>query len=702
MQNRQSWSSALFAAALVASVVPRASEARLVSLVLEKPEPFVKGVPWGDTGPYERLLGTAYMEVDPRDPLNALIVDLDGAPKNDRGLVEFSTRVFILKPVDMSRGNHKIYYTVNNRGNDSLIAAQTVAQVGASDIYLRMGYTIVDAGWEGDVVQTATNLAAHLPIATQPDGSPIIGRMRVEYSDRNLSLTEVTFSVNLEGNPNFHSYETADTNTSHSTFTVRDDVSSPKIPIASDRWAFGRCPTGKQSFVPSTFDICYFDAFQPNKLYELIYPAKNPLVMGLGHATTRDFASFLRYETQDDAGNLNSLGPGIRRVYATGASQTGGYLRDFIYLGFNEDEMHRKVFDGVLPTIAGTDRVFINVRFADPNIWSDQDDRHDFLQSSYPPFSYAITADPATGIQDGIMKRPETDPLVFQTDSGSELWQLRGSLNVQDGRGHPVPVPENVRLYFNSSTAHGMQLTGFNTPSPGSNPRCENPTPSMAIAETARALLVAMDAWADQGIEPPASNYPRLEDGTLVSVRTYEEIFPAVPGMVRASVLNQLSLLNFGPLFGRLGGVLTLQPPLLGFRYRQFVPRPDQDGLDIAGVRPMQIRVPIGTNSGWNVRNSAFRPANLCGLTGSYVPFAQTRQERLASGDPRLSLTERYRNHRGFVDAVQRAAGQLVHERFLLEEDAQRLISAAEESDILRSASAEPSDEPGATDGEGQ
>ncbi len=668
---------------LLAICPPRIVEARLVRLAVETREPFVGGTSWGDTGPYERLLGTAYMEVNPRDALNRLIVDLDNAPRNAQGMVVFSTRFFILKPVDMGRGNHKIYYTVNNRGNDGLISAQTVEQVGANDLYLRLGYTITDAGWEGDVVQTAINLAANLPVATQPDGSPIVGLMRVEYSDRNLPQSG-TFTLSLEGNPNFHSYEAVDTDTTHSTFTVRDDVNAPKIPISPDRWAFARCSGGPGSEEPSPFDICYLDGFRADKIYELIYRAKNPIVMGLGFATTRDFASFLRYQREDDFGNPNPLGPGIRRVYSTGASQTGGYLRDFIYLGFNEDESHRRVFEGVMPTIAGTDRVFINVRFADPNIWSDQDDRHDFLQSSYPPFSYAITTDPITGIRDGIMKRPATDPFVFQTDSGTEPWQLRGSLNVEDGQGNPVPVPGNVRLYLNSSTSHGMQLAGFNTPPPGTNVLCQNHTPSAAIPETAHALLVAIDQWADQGIEPPPSNYPRLEDGMLVTVDEARAAFPAIPGVPFPMGQNPLELLDFGPLFGRLGGVLTLQPPALGPTYSQYVPKPDEDGLDIAGVRPMQIRVPIGTNTGWNVRAAGHRAPNLCVLTGSHIPFFETRAEREAAGDPRLSLEERYHNHHGFVRAVRRGARELVRERFLLQEDADRLIQAARDSDILR------------------
>src|SRR5437016_404057 len=336
-------------------VAAGAAQARVVSFVVESRQPFAGGVSWGNAGPYERLFGTAHMEVDPRDPLNAGIVDLDRARRNARGMVEFSTPFFILKPVDMARGNRKIFYTVNNRGGPlaidfahPLMFAQTAADVGDNDIALQMGFTIVDAGWEGDVIQrfsaagTPLNLAASVPVARQADGSAITGLMRVEYSDRNLPQAG-TFTLTLEGNAAFRSYETADTDPAHATFTVRDDVDAPKTAIASNRWAFGTCPGGGGSLVPSTFDICYFDGFRADKIYELIYTAKNPLVMALGFATTRDVASFLRYEARDASGNANPLGGGIRRSYATGASQTGGYLRDFMYMGFNEDESHRKV-----------------------------------------------------------------------------------------------------------------------------------------------------------------------------------------------------------------------------------------------------------------------------------------------------------------------------------------------------------------------
>ena len=686
MLNRARLATAFALSCLV--IAPGPAEARVVRLVVEQRELFAGGVEWGKSGPYERIVGTAFMEVDPADPLNKIIVDLDKAPRNARGMVEFSTTFFILKPVDMARGNQKIYHTANNRGNDALFTARTAAQVGTSDLYLRLGYTIVDAGWQGDLEPTPSRLAANLPIARQADGSPIVGPMRVEYSDRSVPLTG-TFTLNLEGNRAFRSYEAADVDTTHSTFTVRAEVDGPRTRLAADRWAFGRCSTGRASLVPSTFDICYADGFQADKIYELIYPAKNPIVMGLGFAATRDVASFLRYEARDAAGNPNPLrstagAAAVRRAYATGASQTGSYLRDFVYLGFNEDESHRKVFDGILPTIAGTLRVFINVRFADPNVYTRQDDAHDFLQSNYPPMTYGVTSDPISGIRDGILKRPATDPLVFQTDSATEFWQLRASLHVADGRGNPVAIPPNVRLYYNSSTGHGMTLTGINTPPAGTAPLCANPTPGGSIAETARALLVAMDAWADKSTEPPPSSYPRLDDGTLVPLDVARAAFPVLRGAAFPSALNELSLLNFGPEFGSRGGILTEQPPKAGGKYRQFVPKPDADGLDIAGVRPLQIRVPIGTSTGWNVRATGHRAGNLCGLTGSFLPFAATSAERIAAGDPRKSLEERYKDHTALVDAVKNAARELVRQRFLLDEDATALVSAAEASSVRK------------------
>ena len=267
-------------------------------------------------------------------------------------------------------------------------------------------------------------------------------------------------------------YETADMDTAHATLTVRSSVGGARTPVPSDRWAFGRCAKGQASLVPTTTDICLFDGFKVDRIYELIYPAKNPMVLGLGYAVTRDLASFLRYQTRDDAGNPNPLAPEPdRRRHPSGlrqsaSSSTGMYMRDWLYLGFNEDESHRKVFDAVQIIIPGTHRLFANVEFADPNNYSRQDIWHDSVSYSYPPLTFAVTTDPISGIRDGILKRPATDPLVFQVDSANEFWQMNASLNVHDGAGRPVPIPDNVRLYFGSSFQHGGGAGLLNPPGP--------------------------------------------------------------------------------------------------------------------------------------------------------------------------------------------------------------------------------------------
>jgi hypothetical protein len=259
-------------------------------------------------------------------------------------------------------------------------------------------------------------------------------------------------------------------------------------------------------------------------------------------------------------------------------------------------------------------------------------------------------------------------------------------LNVIDGVGHPVPIPDNVRLYQNTGFSH-IGVAGLLSP-PLDPSICQNlRLNSAGNAPSLRALTIALDEWADQGIEPPKSNYPGIQKRTVVTLQEYRAAFPAIPGAAVPTVLNERELLDFGPEFSSAGGRLTIQPPLLGPRYQVLVPKPDKDGVGIAGIRPMQIRAPLGTNTGWNVRAPGHRAPNLCGpgtSPGSFMPFATTKTERLASGDPRKSLEERYKDHDGFVKAVRKAAKELVRERFLLEEDANTFIGAAEASDVLR------------------
>ena len=679
------------------------AEARVVKIVVERTTPYSGGRTFGPVGGFERLEGTVYMEVDPEDPLNGLVVNLDRAPRNADGLVEFSAPFVIIKPVDVTRGNHKILYGINNRGNAIEIPFQTFPPLPpdadpetADGLFFRMGYTFVDAGWAGDIITTETRLGANLPVAVQADGSPIVSRIRVQYPSESPVLAEGEglggdiggYTLPLKGNDRFMTYETADTRTANSALTVRDAIDASRRPVPSGRWAFGSCPSGETSLTASTYDICVFDGLKRDHIYELTYPAKNPWVMGLGYAVTRDLASFLRYQTTDDEGTPNPLSEsdtavGIRRVYGLGISSTGMYLREFLYLGFNEDEAHRQVFDAVRVHIPGSHKLFANVEFADPNIYSRQDRTPDFTSTSYPPLTYAVTTDPITNIRDGILKRPETDPLVFQIDTSNEFWQMKASLNVHDGLGNPVPIPDNVRLFFMSSHPHGG-ATGVGVV-PTDRRACEYVTNSYrSTAPTMRALLVALDEWADRGVEPPRSTYPDTRRGTLATVEEVGRTFPSIPGVTFPTVVNGLSTLDFGPTFGPQGGRQTRLPPARGETYQVLIPTTDRDGHDVAGIRSVDIAVPVGTNTGWNLYPSGPRGKDLCGLTGSFFPFAKTRDERLASGDPRRSLEERYGDHAGFVEAVARAARSSVAQRTLLAEDAEVIIEMAEDSDILR------------------
>jgi hypothetical protein len=692
MTRRATVALSLFTA--VAVLLPLSADARVVRLDVTSRRPFEGGKSFGSAGTFEQLEGTVYFEVNPLDPLNDVIVNLDKARLNAKGVVEFSAPFVIVKPLDMSRGNRKILYGINNRGNNIefafqafppvplVVARADAAAPSAGDgLILRLGYTYVDAGWAGDIETTANRLGANLPVAVEGGDRAVVAPIRIEYSGTGYTLP-------LKGNSQFRSYETADVDTRNSTLTVRDAVRGTKKPIAADRWAFGRCPTGQASLVASTSDICLFDGFQAGYLYELTYKATGPWVMGLGYAVTRDLASFLRYATKDDAGTPNPVGDGeagtgIRRVYALGTSSTGMYLREFLYLGFNEDEAHRKVFDAVRISIPGTHRLFANVEFADPNVYSRQDRHSDFLSHSYPPLTYAVTTDPISGIRDGILKRPATDPLVLHVDSANEFWQMNASLNVHDGRGRPVPIPDNVRLYFISSHSHtgGSGVAAM----PTAKGTCEHATNgAFSFTPVMRALLVAMDGWADRGEAPPASQYPGLRDSPLLTLEEAAARFPQIPGVRFPAAMNGLELLDFGRWFSAKGGWLSGSAPRRGPRYQTLLPAPDADGLDTGGIRAVDVAAPVGTNTGWNLMPDGPRAGDLCGLSGSFIPFAKTKAQRTASGDPRLSLEERYQDHDGFVRAVDAAAQKLVKDRFLLEDDARVIVDTARASDVLR------------------
>ena len=295
------------------------------------------------------------------------------------------------------------------------------------------------------------------------------------------------------------------------------------------------------------------------------------------------------------------------------------------------------------------------------------------------PFSYAITTDPVTGQTDGILKRPATDPKVIHTDSSEEYWQFHGALVTTDGRAHDIPLPDNVRVYFMSSEQHGPALV----PTAGICQQLNNPLPRGSIN---RAVLVALDQWAANGVTPPASRYAKVSDGTLVPFDQASTGFPTIPGVTYAGTPNTLPLKFYGPRFGPTGGIIDVMPPttLATPGYTILVPKVDADGNDVPGVRIPELQVATATYTGWSVRATGFRQPDLCALNGMYLPFAKTLAERLASGDPRLSLQERYGDHQRYAAAVKFAAADLVSQRLMLQEDANISALSAFFSEVLR------------------
>jgi Alpha/beta hydrolase domain len=699
---------------LVAAVLlaPVSTEARITRIEFTRVEqPTFEGTFFGDVGAFEKLVGRAWGEVDPDDPLNAIIQDIELAPRNERGMVEYAADVFILKPMDMSTGNGMLFYNVVNRGNKggfntfNIGAVQTENEpIDPGDGFLQeMGYTLVWSGWQPDVLPGNGRMTMQVPAARNPDGSPITGIVRSE-----LTTASDTFTLNLSSGRftglTHASYPTVSTDNRTPladgflpTLTVRTLEQDRRVPVPNEEWAFGACDDGA-TLVPSDTQICLFEGFKPGTLYELIYRAKDPLVLGLGYAGMRDLVSFLKHEPADDAGNPNPLwlpaedgeGSGLTAVFE-GSSQSGRNMRTFLHLGFNEDEEGRIVFEGAYPHIGGG-RAAFNIRFGQPGrAWGHQVDH---LYPAYEfPFSYQVTRDPFTGSTNGILRRCQqtnTCPKIFHVATALEIWEGRQSLGLTDPLGQrDLHDGRIVRTYIMGSTQHGA------APFPPGFGDCQQQSNPNRQAETMRALWVAFTDWVKDGVRPPPSRVPMLRDRTLVHPE--EVAFPYIPandygGVSRPKVnflalANPLHVLDFGPEFDHEeeSGIVTNQPPLVSeAEYTILVPQVDADGNDLGGILSTSVLAPLATYTGWNLGREGRFEDQLCSLQGSYIPFAETRAERLAVGDPRPSVEERYGTHEGYVDAVRDAAVQLVGDRFLLPEDADRLIAEAEASDVLR------------------
>lgn len=649
--------------------------AEITRIVIEKREPFAAGHEFGVTGAYETIVGKAYGEVDPKKHHNKGIVNLKKAPLNERGRVDYSMDIFILKPVDMKRGNQTVFYDVVNRGNQALrvnFGAErsnnptTLAHAG-DGFMMRQGYTLVASGWQGDVRSGGGRLATSFPIAKNPDGSSIRRWITTEFVFQKSSFS-VPISFDRES-LDVKPYPAVEESMSRARLYRRSGTHAPRELIPNEQWSFGRCPDGKAK-TESNADVCFAAGFSPDYIYELTYEARDPIVMGLGFAATRDLISFLRYNITEANPLLDKESKPPQWTIGFGSSQSGRFLKDLIYHGFNQDESGRIIFDGAIPHISASRRTFTNFEFAMPGRFSTAMEGH-FTPGDEFPFTYETLTDPITKKTDGWLLRcrqQKACPKIMHWDSGTESWQGRNSLVVGDPLGKKdVPIPDNVRLYYFASTQHGPA----EKPARGICQQLSNP---LSYQETQRALLVALHAWVTQGVPPPPSRFPKISDGSLVSPQQTTQGFPNIPGVRYAGKANDLSLNDH-----------SNQPAnhVKGKEYPVLVPKVDKDGNEIPGIRAVGLQVPLGTHAGWNLRAKGFVEDELCYLNGQFIPFAKTKEEREKSGDPRPSIEERYKDQNDYAQRVSHAARSLVNERFLLPEDAERIIAEAAKSNIF-------------------
>lgn len=665
---------ALLALATVSSI--DTADAKITRIEITQRAPAFDGVPFGAVATYEQLDGTAYGEIDPRDPLNAIIQDLALAPRNARGMVEYSMDISILKPLDMGKANRTLLYETVNRGRKNLPFLNIAGDpTRPGDGFLqREGYTLAWSGWQGDIT---TGVKIVLPIAVNPDGSPITGRVRAEYT-----LDESSATVNVTARP---AYESASLDNTGAVLTRRARQGDARETIDNSKWAFADCANTPFPGKPSAGKVCLDGGFDTDHIYELVYTAKNPTVAGIGFAATRDFAAFLRGDSAAaDPAVVNPIAGAIDNTLIFGSSQSGRWIRTFIHLGFNESESHRKVFDGAIPHKASNRGAF-NVRWAQPTRLSGTQHTEAQYPGQESPQTWDVSVDLIAGVTGGQLERcrkSQTCPKITATFTDSEYWQSLMALNTTDAAGaKDLVIPAEVRLYFLAGTQHSggdpLKQVPFVQPKPPA--ACQLPANTNSFFPAQRALLVALRDWIVSGKEPPASVYPTIARKSLVPLADVK--FPYVPATGRFStrdVAAQRVHLDRGADFNEadITGVMA-EPPRAGVAYPLLLPQVDADGNHTDGLRNTAVQVPLGTHTGWNVRKAGFGEGDSCDLLGSFIPFFRTKAERIAAEDPRPSIEERYPTHDVYVEKVGAAAARLVADRFLLPQDADLLIAQA-------------------------
>jgi Alpha/beta hydrolase domain len=636
----------------------------VVALEIVRREPVLAGAPFGEVGPYEKLVGVIRFAVDPALPAHRAIADIDRAPRNAGGLVESWADFYLLRPVN--GGSRRLLLDVPNRGRKMALALfnsvprsndPTAPEDFGNGFLMRHGWTVAWVGWQPDVPREDGMMAL-----TVPRVAGVTGRVRCEFHPNapaaSLPLADRYHIPHPVARPDDPAAE----------LTVREHGGAPAVAVNRRAWRFARAVGG--DVVADTSHVWLAGGFEPGKIYDCYYEAQDPPVVGLGFTAVRDTAGFLKFASAE---NGNPCAGRLDRSHVFGISQSGRFLRHLLYLGLDEDELGRPVFDGAIPHVAGARRGEFNLRFGQPSLNALHGVGNLF------PFTDAEQEDPETGRRGALLGRlleRGRAPKVFAINTAAEYWRGDASLVHTDVAGKAdIAAPANVRVYLHAGAQHTPGSIPPVAVDPNTGARGRHLFGVVDYSPLLRAALVNLDRWVGEGTDPPASAVPRIDQGTAVAAETLRRTFEAIPGVRFAERIARPVRLDFGAEVE--GGVGSL-PPKVGAPYATFVPGLDADGNDAAGVRPWELRVPLATCAGWNPRHpDQGAPGDLMSMMGSTLRFPRTAAERARSGDPRLSLEERYRGRQDYLDRVRQAADAMVGERHLLREDVDAVVARA-------------------------
>lgn len=683
----------LTALLLIALVAPRSLPARVVRVVVDERTDVLGGHGWGSAGAYEKLVGRIYFEFDPYSPANQAIVDLEHAILNGEGMVEAWADFMVLQPKDPARRRGVAWVEVSNRGGKASLRYFNAATAGGTDptsagdfgdgLLMRQGLTIVWVGWQWDVPDREGLLRLRVSGVRGPGGAPIEGLVR---SDWTVDRPRDVLPLSHRGH---RTYPATDPNHPANTLTVRDGRMAPRRVVPRDQWQFLAPAEGVEA---GRFTMIRIEGgFEPGKIYELVYRSRDPRLVGLGLAAVRDVLSYAKYD-------FRSVFP-VERGIAFGVSQTGRFLRHFLYQGFNTDEEGRKVYDGMLIHTAGAGRGSFNHRFGQPSR-----DAHRYSAFFYPtdifPFTSRPQDDPVSGLREGLLDLvPEEDrPFIFHTNTGYEYWGRAASLihTTVDGASDVAPYPRE-RIYH---LASGQHFVGRFPPPEGAlmQPRTRAEGTASGVTAsgedetevaiyrgnpldflvTLRALAVRLVEWVVDGRAPPPSAYPRIAEGTLVPPGAVA--FPRIPGLSFPTVIHEAYRADYGPRF-RSAGIVDRQPPELGPAFPSLVSQVDGLGNEVGGLRSLELRVPLATYAPWNLRwgYPEGTTHELTDFLGTFAPLPASEEERRATGDPRPSVEALYPSRDVYLRRVGVASRDLVRGGVLLEEDVGRVVERARE-----------------------